>query len=223
MADKPQNARFTDVNGILCPDLDLYPPTSPPDLLTAPLNYFLSIPWTAALLPPSATKAIPFIPQARNPFTSKHDQLIGHTLSSPRALRHVLCFFTPSDPQHVLDPKRPIREIHTFWDIGDGLSGYPSVLHGGMIMTFMDEAMGLLTELNRALGKAGAAFKTGTMTGSLEIQFLKPVVLDSVICTTALLEEIDGRKVKISCVVKDSEGIELARCRSIFIALRAKV
>lgn len=43
------------------------------------------------------------------------------------------------------------NEIVTLVEIGDGLNGYPQIIHGGFAATLLDEVCGVLIQLNTAI------------------------------------------------------------------------
>ncbi|KAG6148255.1 hypothetical protein E4U28_004833 [Claviceps purpurea] len=228
MADKPP-LRLTPLNRVLSPPLNLYPPNTPPDLYASALNHFISIPWCAALLSPSSPSSkcsssdspgpiITFIPQCFNPLSPHHDQFVGATLAShPRGLNHMLSFFRASQ---LHDPTQPIQRVDTLFSLGDGLSGYEGLLHGGMTATMMDEAMGTVNEINTALGKEGLVYQRSSVTAGMEIQFLRPVRVPGVVCAAAWREGGQGRKTRMRCEVRDGEGEVLVRGRSTWVAMK---
>ncbi|KAG6323694.1 hypothetical protein E4U44_001918 [Claviceps purpurea] len=228
MADKPP-LRLTPLNRVLSPPLNLYPPNTPPDLYASALNHFISIPWCAALLSPSSPSSkcsssdspgpiITFIPQCFNPLSPHHDQFVGATLAShPRGLNHMLSFFRASQ---LHDPTQPIQRVDTLFSLGDGLSGYEGLLHGGMTATMMDEAMGAVNEINTALGKEGLVYQRSSVTAEMEIQFLRPVRVPGVVCVAAWREGGEGRKTRMRCEVRDGEGEVLVRGRSTWVAMK---
>lgn len=103
------------------------------------------------------------------------------------------------------------------------MSGPKGASHGGMIMTMMDEAMGSVFEINHTLGRTAEAYQTTSLTAGLDAKFLRPVLLPGVVCATAWVEAQEGRKTRLRCVIKDGEGTELARCTSVWVALRPKI
>ncbi|KAG6067724.1 hypothetical protein E4U32_003106 [Claviceps aff. humidiphila group G2b] len=225
MADKPP-LRLTPLNRVLSPPLNLYPPNTPPDLFASALNHFTSIPWCAALLSPSSKFSssdspgpiITFIPQCFNPLSPKHDQFVGATLAShPRGLNHMLSFFRASQ---LHDPTKSIQRVDTLFSLGDGLSGYEGLLHGGMTATMMDEAMGTVNEINTALGKEGLVYQRSSVTAGMEVQFLRPVRVPGVVCVAAWREGGEGRKTRMRCEVRDGEGEVLVRGRSTWVAMK---
>lgn len=134
----------------------------------------------------------------------------------------MLCLFTAS-PSTISDPRRPILTTRTLIAVGDGVSGYPDVVHGGVTAALMDESMGALFELNQTLGKDVPAFKASNVTAGLDVSFLRPVSTNSVVCVQANVVEMSGRKTRIECEMTDGEGEVLARCTSRWVSLREKL
>jgi acyl-coenzyme A thioesterase PaaI-like protein len=133
----------------------------------------------------------------------------------------MLSFFTRTDA-NVSDPATLVTKASTLYQRGSGLTGGPSILHGGMTMAMVDEAMGSLTEINAALGKQGAAFGSMSVTGALDIRFLRPIPTGTAVVATAWMEGVEGRKTRVRCEVRDEQGEELARCSSTWVATKAK-
>ncbi|TIC95912.1 Acyl-coenzyme A thioesterase THEM4 [Colletotrichum higginsianum] len=86
---------------------------------------------------------------------SKH--LCGGTLNNPNALGLV----------HLVFRNRLTGEIILAIMFGDGTSGWPSIVHGGMLSTIMDEAMARLAALNFSANTA--------VTARLSMDFKIPV------------------------------------------------
>ncbi|KFH48590.1 Acyl-coenzyme A thioesterase-like protein [Hapsidospora chrysogenum ATCC 11550] len=212
-------ANLTSPVRCLIPALNLIPSGTPPDLYASSLAHFTSIPWTAALL--RQPDIVPLILQCRNPGSPQHDQFFASTLASDRALPHMLSFFTRTDA-NVSDPATLVTKASTLYQLGAGLTGGPSILHGGMTMAMVDEAMGSLIEINSALGKDGAAFGSMSVTGALDIRFLRPIPTGTAVVATAWMEGVEGRKTRVRCEIRDEHGEELARCSSTWVATKAK-
>lgn len=205
----------------IIPGLNINPPNTPPDIYPSNLAYFNSIPWTANLL--SQPNTIPLVIQARNPLSKSFDQLYANTLNHQERVSHMLSFFNA--PKRVIeDPATPITQISTLYYVGHALTGGPGMLHGGITMTLVDEAMGAITEVNNVLGKTGEGFSGMTcVTGELKIRFIKPVLTGDVVRVLSSLIKAEGRKTWIKCTVEDGEGQELASAESIWIAPRGNV
>ncbi|KAG6006998.1 hypothetical protein E4U21_006518 [Claviceps maximensis] len=234
MADDPL-LRLQPLNRVLSPVLNLYPPNTPPNLYTSAFQHFTSIPWCAdLLLPPASSPAspssssssgpviIPFVPQAFNPLSPNHDQFIGSTLATqPHALHYMLSFFqAPLDPTHLHDPAFPIQRTHTLFSLGHALSGYEGLIHGGVTAAMVDVATGTINEINIALGKDGLVHQRTSVTAELSVKYLRPMPAPGVVCVTAWLERIEGRKTHLGCEIKDGDGTVLATASSIWVALK---
>lgn len=211
----------TPIARVICPAVNLVPPKTPPNLFADSIAYFRSIPWTAALVDHPGT--IAFIPQCFNPLDADHDQFVGETISGGRGLAHMLCLFTPDDDQHMHDPSRPITKVQTLWAVGAGLSGWVGILHGGMTMTMLDESMGVINEINLALGKTASVFHSTSVTGSLDIKFLAGIPINSCVCFTAEIDKWEGRKTRVKCLVTGENEQKLAQGSSTWVTLKPKI
>jgi acyl-coenzyme A thioesterase PaaI-like protein len=206
---------------IVCPALKLDPPNTSPTLYSGALNHFTSIPWCAAHL--QAPGAISFIPACRNPASPWDNQILGKTLATEQTVAHILSFVEPADAAHALHPTRHIPKVHTLFATGDGVSGYPGVVQGGLVMALIDEAMSAVLEINMVLGKEGAAFQTNSVTGSMDMRFLKPVPTGEAVRAVAWIENVEGRRTKIVCQMFNEDGVELAKCTSTWVALKSNM
>ncbi|KAF4126943.1 Thioesterase superfamily [Geosmithia morbida] len=180
------------------------PPDTPEDLYSSNLNFFLQTPWTASII--RSDDAVPLILQCRNPKSPLHDQLFGTTLLPDQAIPHMLSVMhlggREQRKQQLDDPGRPIRSVSTLYHVGHGLTGGPGVLHGGMMTAMVDEAMGALTEVNSALGKTAEAFNGFSVTGALEVKFLRPIFTGTTVVVRARLGRVERRKARVTCEKK---------------------
>ena len=103
--------------------------------------------------------------------------------------------------------------------IGNGINGHPGIMHGGIVSTIIDEAMGILQMVNyerdhlRAVGKGLAEgelvpYGVGTFTAYLNVKFLKPVLTPGALIVTAKYIKRDGRKEWIYAEVKQRMGAD---------------
>ncbi|XP_063213628.1 acyl-coenzyme A thioesterase THEM4-like [Chroicocephalus ridibundus] len=91
---------------------------------------------------------------------------------------------------------------------GPYLEGHPGLTHGGAIATIIDSALGTC-----ALAVAGPV-----VTANLSIDYLAPVPLGAVLLVEGRTERLEGRKVFLSCQVRDADGDTLhARATGLFI------
>ncbi|NXO86800.1 THEM4 thioesterase, partial [Sitta europaea] len=78
---------------------------------------------------------------------------------------------------------------------GPFLEGHPGLTHGGAIATIVDTSLGTL-----ALALAGRV-----VTANLSIDYLAPVPLLSVLLLEVSLQRREGRKLFLSCDLRDAE------------------
>jgi len=126
---------------------------------------------------------------------------------------------------------------------GPGLMGFPTVCHGGAVLTMMDEALAFAMVANdmEAAGKnttdwaataqtmkaildAGnpleVALKDYMVTAHLDTKFLKPVRCPGVVGVEVTLVENKGHKMRFKGVMKDGEGTPLVIAEGLFIKVR---
>ena len=93
--------------------------------------------------------------------------------------------------------------------ISNSFEGPPGYLHGGIIATILDEAMSKTT---RALGLT-------TMTGQMEINYLRPVHSATAIRVEGRLLRSEGRKHWTEARILDPRGHMLAKAKGLFIEI----
>lgn len=139
----------------------------------------------------------------------------------------MLCCFTCegglADDGDLWDKSKPVTKVHTLFQLGTGLAGNPGILHGGAAMAMIDEAMGVVPEINTALGKEGVTFQSTNVTAGVEIKFLKPIPLGNAVVATSWIESIERRKTRIRCEIRDKDGVAMASCISTWIAIKPNI
>ncbi|PHH77385.1 hypothetical protein CDD82_3543 [Ophiocordyceps australis] len=222
-------------NRLLIPMLNIVPANSDTSIYSSTLDYFSSIPWCHALLqhcPSDSTtsgrtvqRAIPFIPGSRNLPAPDCEQLFSSTLATPEAIPHVLCFFRPDDATHARDAQRPITQVYVLFSLGTGLSRYTGLVNGGLTAALMDEAAGILSDLNINLGKKNHVLVNGVcITKSLKINFLRPVRATGVIVLARMwIESAQKHKVLIRGELTGSHGERLAEAELDGVQFRPKL
>lgn len=115
---------------------------------------------------------------------------------------------------HRIFHNRTTGQIVSILRIGDALSGWPTVVHGGAIATILDEALGRCAILSFPA-------RTG-VTARLELQYRSPVKVNNfyvVTCTPLLPDEYKNNKDG-----KDSNGKELRKlwCEATLDTLEGK-
>ncbi|KAK1089003.1 hypothetical protein LTR48_001020 [Friedmanniomyces endolithicus] len=167
---------------------------------------FLRIPWAAALL--NRPNVICRVPGSRQPKQSLEDSLFAEILKTSRTINSCIAFYAkPSDSDGN------ITEVSTLITIGDGMNGHPNILHGGIVASIIDEAMGILQSFNHErdhmtkVGKGLAQGESppqafGSFTATLNIKYLKPVHTPDSLLVTARYTRREGRKEWIHAEVK---------------------
>lgn len=85
--------------------------------------------------------------------------------------------------------------------------GSPAALHGGIVATLVDEAMGKLNRLDGIVAP----------TAEINVEYLLPVPLGRKIVVEARSTSQQGRHYWRECTIRDSEGKLLARGKGRFV------
>ncbi|TDZ25735.1 Verlamelin biosynthesis protein B [Colletotrichum orbiculare MAFF 240422] len=183
------------------------------DALPQSVDELIALPWVRALLTAPGTTT--FVPQSRDPAnTHPHDRFFGKTLNNPDGIPTCVCFFHGDAPGRA-----PIAEISTLFALSRGVDGYPNVAHGGLVGVLVDEVLGILIQHNMNTDRDGPVFKMDTVTASMGIKYLKPIVTPGVVLGVGRIKEISGKRLLLGAVIKDANGVELATCDAVWIAL----
>lgn len=174
------------------------------------LAHFNSIPWCSALLANPAYKITPTF--SRQPKPSTEDSLIAISLSSPSTISNCLSLYVPPAPAETF-----ISEIVTLLTLGDGMNGGVNMLHGGIVSTLMDDAMGTLLTVNKDQG--GLPLTQSTVTASLSVKYLKGIRTPGTVVVVVRCVKREGRKFWLNAEVKDGEGAVLAKGEALWIKL----
>ena len=88
--------------------------------------------------------------------------------------------------------------------------GFPGVLHGGVLVTLMDEAMAwAMWAKSRALG----------VTARMETRYRRPVPSTGPLLVRARVATVRGRRMEVEARVQDAEGVTLAEASALFLRL----
>ena len=87
--------------------------------------------------------------------------------------------------------------------------GPPGHIHGGIIATLLDEAMGKVNKLKNVVA----------LTRHMEIDYLRPVPLRQPLTVVGSTGQSDGRKHHNQAEILNAAGEVLARSRGLFIAI----
>ena len=95
--------------------------------------------------------------------------------------------------------------------IADTFEGPPSLLHGGVIATLLDEAM----------SKAVRAQGLSAMTRQMEVEYLRPVPSATAIRIEGRMVRNEGRKHWTEARILNAKGTTLATGKGMFVEVRA--
>ena len=98
------------------------------------------------------------------------------------------------------------------FQLGNSFIGPPGHLHGGIIATILDEAMG---KANKLKGKVA-------LTRRMEIEYLKPVPVGTPLTVEGKVLRLRGRALYNYAELRNAEGVVLARSRGKFMVVDAE-
>lgn len=177
--------------------------------------YFDSIPWTHALVHhPDYT---PTSTLSRSRKSTTEDAVISETLNTKDTIRAYLALHKKPSAAS----SNQITELRTLLSLGYAVNDYPNLVHGGIIGLMIDEAMGLLLQLNANAGNGIG--KGSTVTAWLKVEYLKPVATPSVVVVTARLREVKGRKIYIDAVIEGENRAVLAKGEALWVNAKESV
>ncbi len=87
--------------------------------------------------------------------------------------------------------------------------GPPGHVHGGIIATILDEAMGKVNKLRSVIA----------LTRSMEVEYLKPVPLGKPLVVEGWEVRVRGRRHSNAAEIRNEAGDVLARSKGLFIAI----
>lgn len=170
---------------------------------------FLRIPWTRPLV--SKPNLIVRVPSSRLSKTTNEDSLFATTLKTPLTLRSCISVYSRPEPNAP-----SIDSVSTFVTLGSALDGHPGILHGGIVASLIDEAMGILQSVNHerthllAVGKGLVdgelpATGLGSFTAYLNVKYLQPVRTSAAVQIVAWYVRREGRKDWIEAEVRQGD------------------
>ena len=105
------------------------------------------------------------------------------------------------------------REMVSFLHIGTAMCGFPGVVHGGVSASVIDEAFGRV-----AIAVVGG----DAVTATLGLRYRRPVIAgregrERVVVCRARVEEVVGRKVKVTGGIEGEDGRVLVEGEALFV------
>lgn len=216
--------------------------------ISAAKSHFEQIPWCAALLHQPGTVA--FLPSFRlaedAPFGTipTQDQLFSRILHAKDAIPECIGFYRdpfPSDagpgPQTAIASggkpgSRLLLDSSTLiFDLQPGVNGFNGLVHGGLVATLMDEAVGNFLLLDSDLQLRAKArvelspeiFDLGTVealvTARMNVKFKRPIATPQSVVVSVSVRGIDGRKLTLDVTVKGENAVEYASCEALWVSI----
>ncbi|KAI8936912.1 hypothetical protein NX059_006144 [Plenodomus lindquistii] len=191
----------------------------------ATITRLSATPWAASLINDPKWTAAETPSRIAKP--TGEDSFFAETLSTDRTMRACLTL----RPTQAINDDWPYREIVTLVEIGEGLNGWPRIIHGGMAATLLDEVSGVLLQLNTAaqverlkhLHPSGSHVQPGYFTAYLNTSYRLPVPTPGVVLCTAKFERIEGRKVWLRSTIEDGAGTVFTVGEAMFIEMKNKL
>lgn len=182
------------------------------------IAYFKTIPWCRAIIENPLYHTSPT--NSRRPKGTTEDSFFAETLQTDRTIRK--CLSINVAPDDNFNFTFPIREALTFFELGNGVNGFPNICHGGFVATLLDEVMGILLSVNQEYlhWQKGEAVEISYMTAYLNMRYLAPVTTPGIVLGRAKVEKVEGRKIYIRAAIEDGEGKELTVAEALFIKAR---
>lgn len=170
---------------------------------------FRSIPWCQTTLSDSAFAVEPTISRTLDPSTGEN-ALLARTLYNSDTIEGWCSLYRR--PEH--SARNAKDECRTLLALRPGLDGYPSVCHGGITATVLDEIMSILVTVCRE----SQGLASDNLTADLRVRYLRPVPTPSVVLVTAKVRDIQKeRKYFVDAEMLDEQGVVLAKGEGLFI------
>jgi acyl-coenzyme A thioesterase PaaI-like protein len=176
--------------------------------------HFESIPWCFEIINHPDFLITPTF--SRQPKPDTEDSLTAETLKREDAISACLTVY-----------KRPpqgatwIGEVRSLMTLGTGMNGGPFMLHGGIVATLMDDAVGTLMTVNQ--DKEFMPLSSSTVTAYMNVQYLQPITTPQTVLVVAKSREVKGRKFYVDSEIKNDKGTILAKAESLWVRFKEKL
>lgn len=184
---------------------------------------FESIPWVSKLL--RGDDFVTMEPWLHDKIMQ--DALFSKTLQTPTRIAGALLQYKKTrDSASPSELQSEATELRLFWLLGGSdLDGHPGLLHGGLVTTLLDQAMGFILILGGDYeGSEKRKEKLPVVTAYLNTKYLRPIRTPAAIMVhVKLLEKVEDRKWSMEATIYDSENRALASGESLFVRLKSRI
>ncbi|KAF2444707.1 hypothetical protein P171DRAFT_280828 [Karstenula rhodostoma CBS 690.94] len=182
-----------------------------------------AIPWCCALLEsPQWTRTRT---SSRVPKASTEDALFAETLATQRTIRSCTAL-RPTEESTIGEGEACYDELRVIYEIGEGVSGWPKIAHGGFVVTLLDESIGMLLQLNLGLKiEKGVRPIEGAnvFTAYLNTTYKKPVPAPATVLCTVRLIRRERNKLYLRATVEDGQGTLFTIGDAMFVEVKSKI
>ncbi|MBI3406462.1 MAG: PaaI family thioesterase [Acidobacteria bacterium] len=101
------------------------------------------------------------------------------------------------------------KKITGRFRVGEDFQGGTGFLHGGIIATLLDEAMGKVSRLHEVTA----------VTAELKVQYLRPIRVNQEIIVEGFPVDRDGKQLYYKGEIRNTEGVVLAKGEGRFVVV----
>lgn len=141
--------------------------------------------------------------------------LTGETWNTDKTITHLITMYRPAAPDREASEGGG-GELRRFYTFGTGLNAHPNLLHGGVIATILDSAMG--NAIHQALRPKGSTF-----TVVLNITYKKPVPTPGSVLVRSSVVRVEGRKIWARGAVESGDGEVHATAEGMWLMAKANL
>lgn len=202
-------------------------PNKSPPTIEASLQHFRQIPWIndTYLSDPAFHVIRDHLSRVLTQPGNGHS-LTGETWNTEKTITHLITTYRPAasaaqQPGHDHGGGQgppPPAELRRFYTFGTGLNAHPNLLHGGVIATILDSAMG-----NVIWQQVQPRPSAPTFTVSLNITYKKPVETPGSVLVRSSVVKVEGRKIWVRGAVEGQGGVVHATAEGLWLMARAKL
>ncbi|KIW12613.1 hypothetical protein PV08_09891 [Exophiala spinifera] len=192
------------------------------------VDFFSSFPFVSPYLSKkSRYQPVPFLTRHKITPNDTSDLFFSKTINSHDTIPRMLALMRKEDLQHptpqtttsvdtpAQGPQDPYFVV--FAQLESGVNGYRDTLHGGVLASLFDEALGLCVEGCRETGSPG---KSWLLTASLEVNYRSAVTTPCIVLIKTWLERTEGRKWFLKAQLLDQDNSVKAEARTLYISSR---
>lgn len=176
--------------------------------------HFRAIPWCAKHLAAPGLTIVPAFSRSTKP--SFEDALLSQTLKTHDTISAFICFYPR--PQ---DDLGNLPEVQSFVTLGDLVSGYPGISHGGIVATVLDETLSFISPGSRWRWQKQSAPEV--VTAYLNTRYLRPVQVPGTYLVRVWLVRAEGRKTFVEGCIENANGERVAEADALFVEARQKL